>query len=60
MMKQIALLFCLLLSANSPLAAEKPNIILIMVDDLGYADISPYGQQKIRTPNLASRRSIRC
>ncbi|MCM8531625.1 MAG: arylsulfatase [Lentisphaeraceae bacterium] len=33
---------------------EKPNIIFIMADDLGYADISPYGQDKISTPYLQS------
>jgi arylsulfatase A len=43
---------CLLLSSLSPLlAAEKPNIILINIDDLGYADISPFGG-KVQTPNL--------
>lgn len=31
---------------------QTPNIIFIMADDLGYADITPYGQQIIRTPNL--------
>ena len=50
---RITLLFSLLLTVSSLLAADKPNIILIMVDDLGYADISPYGQSKIQTPNLA-------
>ena len=53
MTKQIAILFSILLSTCSLLDAEQPNIILIMVDDLGYADISPYGQSKIQTPNLA-------
>lgn len=33
--------------------ATKPNIIYIYADDLGYAEIEPYGQTKIKTPNLA-------
>ncbi|MEX2138620.1 MAG: arylsulfatase [Pirellulales bacterium] len=33
-------------------AAEKPNVILILADDLGYAELGCYGQKKIRTPNI--------
>src|SRR5579872_844069 len=34
------------------LAANAPNILLILADDMGYSDISPYGSE-IFTPNLA-------
>ncbi|MFT5126082.1 MAG: arylsulfatase A-like enzyme [Verrucomicrobiales bacterium] len=32
-------------------AAERPNIILIMVDDMGFSDIGAYGSE-IETPNI--------
>ncbi|WP_316808256.1 arylsulfatase [Pedobacter agri] len=31
---------------------KKPNIILILVDDLGFSDTGPYGANEIQTPNL--------
>ena len=33
-------------------AVEKPNVILIMCDDLGWGDVGFNGGKKIRTPHL--------
>lgn len=33
-------------------AVEKPNIVLILADDLGYSDLGCFGSHTIRTPNL--------
>jgi arylsulfatase A len=40
------------LAAAAPAITRPPNIVYIMADDLGYGDIGPFGQKKIRTPNL--------
>ncbi len=38
----------------SAFSAEKPNIVFILADDLGYAELGCYGQKKIRTPRIDS------
>ncbi len=39
-------------AADAPGPADKPNIVIIFIDDMGYGDIGPYGATKQRTPRL--------
>ncbi|NOR75302.1 MAG: sulfatase-like hydrolase/transferase, partial [Draconibacterium sp.] len=63
-LNKIALLFILgviLFSCSSnpgnqqkseKVTTENPNIVFILVDDLGYGDIGCFGQEKIQTPAI--------
>lgn len=56
-MKQlISLLFLMLIvswgSDSEAANHASPNIVLIFIDDMGYADIGPFGNTEVKTPNL--------
>ena len=47
-----ALLFGCVGPTSDQATGSKPNIVFIMADDLGYAELGCYGQEIIRTPNI--------
>jgi arylsulfatase A-like enzyme len=48
MIRLVPILLALLCSAS----ARTPNVVLIFMDDMGYADIGPFGAEGYETPNL--------
>lgn len=51
-MTRVACLCVTMLFAATIAAADKPNIIFVLADDLGYGDLGCYGQKIIQTPCL--------
>ena len=51
-MKYFSLLFTFVLFSAILSGSEKPNIIFILTDDLGWGDLGCYGNREIRTPNI--------
>ena len=51
-MKKIVLFSLISLCFSTIFAQQKPNIVFILADDLGYSELGCYGQQLIKTPNL--------
>ena len=45
-------LFSVSIGCNKTTAQEKPNIIIMMADDLGYGDVGCFGNKIIETPNI--------
>lgn len=45
-------LFAFILIAPSIQAADKPNFVIVFIDDMGYGDIEPFGSKVNDTPNL--------
>ncbi len=52
MLAGVMLIPLAVISASEGAAAEKPNIVVIFIDDMGYADIGPFGATKQKTPRL--------
>ena len=46
------ILFLLLASKFLFAACRKPNVVIFLVDDLGYADVGCFGNDTLQTPNI--------
>src|ERR1700712_4963657 len=46
------LLFFLISAPLCLVAQQRPNIIFIFIDDMGYSDLSCFGNRELKTPNI--------
>src|SRR5687768_4256330 len=59
MRRSVVILLSALVLSSGPLAkedqpatAQRPNVVLIITDDVGYGDIGSYGSPDIKTPHI--------
>ncbi len=53
MQPEVFILAALILGASPQAQAQRPpNVVLVMMDDMGYGDLGSYGAADVRTPNI--------
>ena len=57
----VGCVLALVIAAPTSHAADRPNVVLFLVDDMGWIDSTPYGSKYYETPNMErlSRQSMR-
>ncbi len=45
---------CLLIFGGQTIAADRPNVLIILTDDQGWGDLSLHGNRNLNTPNIDS------
>jgi arylsulfatase A-like enzyme len=52
MHRYLLILAALILGPSQAQAQRPPNVVLVMMDDIGYGDLGSYGASDVRTPNI--------
>ena len=50
--KMILLTIILVLNKLNVISAQRPNVLLVLVDDLGYGDLEYFGHPSSQSPNI--------